>query len=183
MFGIVSLGWWLMRSPLVWLWYAYRGLWWAFADAPATVPNTAAVGQDTSFQVVDSRTARVNLPRPDGLLRVGFVASATLSVIIAAILLVAGGHGMQANHALMVWTWLTLLVVVLSQFWVRHVALSRHANRSAWSSARDSVTKAARAGGGAAVGAASTVVRTLKNLGNAAKRYHEQRKQSATPRS
>jgi len=176
MFGIVSLGWWLMRSPLVWLWYAYRGLWWAFADAPAAVSNTAAAGQDTSFQVVDSRHARVNLPRPDGLLRVGFTASAALSVIIAAVLLIAGGRGMQSSHALMIWTWLTLLVVVLSQFWVRFVALARHANRSAWTSARDSFGKAARVGGGAAVTAAATVGRTFKNIGNAAKRYHDQRK-------
>lgn len=181
MFGIVSLGWWLMRSPLVWLWYAYRGLWWAFADAPATVPSTAAAGQDTAFQVMDSRHVRVNLPRPDGLLRIGFAASAALSVIIAAVLLVAGGRGMEGSHALMVWTWLTLLVVVLTQFWVRYVALARHAHRSAWTSARNSVGKAARAGGGAAIGAASTLGRTFRNLGNAAKKYHDQRKQSSAP--
>gem|GEM_PF-4793711 len=190
MFGLVSLGWWAMRSPLVWLWHGYRGLWWAFADAPAQASATGGAAapsgasgpsQDTAFQVVDSSPARATLARPDALLRIGFSASAAVCVILAGVLMSIAPHaGLTPAHATIVWVWLTLLGVVLSLFWVRHVAVKRHLSRSAWNDAKASVGRAARVGGRAAghaaVATAGAIGRSLKSIGAAARRYHEQRK-------
>lgn len=184
MIGFLSLGWWVMRSPLVWLWRGYRGLWWAFGDAPAAVPNTAAAGQDTAFQMVDSTPARITLPHPDGLLRIGFTFTSAASVLLAAVLMLTSDRmSLTPMHATMVWVWLTLLAAVISLFWVRYVAMKRHANRSAWSDARASIARAARVGGSAAAHGTTTAARVLgrgaaslgKNFATAAERFRNRK--------
>jgi hypothetical protein len=153
----------LLTLPVRTLWAGYGLLWWAFDDdLPVTTHGSrraatlngdappgaspagshSARGQERAFEVVDSRPdAARSRPRPTGALRAGFVATLTLSTLLAGASLIFLAAGvLPVISGVLLWVITTIATATVSVLLVR-----RRERRLAIERLRRSQTRMGRA--------------------------------------
>lgn len=136
MIEVLSLTSKIVFSPVWLLWRLYGMLYWAFDTPPksknsqGTAP-TRAPERGTAFEVVDSRPQEMLLPPPGGLLKAGFATTLVLSALWGAISFgVQSSESISPSHAVIIWSWASIVTSIASIFAVRKVVARRAAKKS-----------------------------------------------------
>lgn len=173
-------------TPVWVLWRGYMLLWWAFDDsseraatrlsakttsavdfAPSNFVEGCDSGQGRSFEVVDSRPPKHELPPPMpvpvGLLRGGFAGSLVLCTMFSVLTGgLAASAAMSAPRASALWLWGCSIILCSSILIVRRVARKR------WERPKGAVARARDACMNAAKGACAGVKQKFASVGRKA---------------